>query len=195
MGQPLSCTSAPSCGRLCRGLGDSPAFSYMEGSCYCYSNAWAEGHVNTNAKGAQYYYKENARLIECADKEYTYLSAVDVCLKIFDDQKTWVFASNRCKADGGHLVMIDTGEKLQALNALIPINEVYAIGLEDPDLDEVWTWSRDRSVVYNTTFWYPGEPNGFLKQEHCAGYAIFSTGERGVVDFVCSRLQGFICEL
>lgn len=59
---------------------------------------------------------------ECADKEYTYLSAVDVCLKIFDDQKTWAFASNRCKADGGHLVMIDTGEKLQTLNALIPIN-------------------------------------------------------------------------
>ena len=59
---------------------------------------------------------------ECADKEYTYLSAVDVCLKIFDDQKTWAFASNRCKADGGHLVMIDTGEKLQALNALIPFN-------------------------------------------------------------------------
>ena len=63
MGQPLPCTSAPSCGRLCRGLGGSPAFSYMEGSCYCYNNAWAEGHVNTSAKGAQYYYKENARLI------------------------------------------------------------------------------------------------------------------------------------
>ena len=78
---------------------------------------------------------------ECADKEYTFLSAVDVCLKIFDDQKTWAFASNRCKADGGHLVMIDTGEKLHALNALIPFNVnnlTYGIFL---------AWNEERKLL------------------------------------------------
>ena len=79
---------------------------------------------------------------ECADKEYTYLSAVDVCLKIFDDQKTWSYASDRCKADGGHLVMVDTGEKLQALNALIPINGSNLI-----KLSVVYFWHGIRKEI------------------------------------------------
>ncbi|XP_065937357.1 C-type lectin domain family 10 member A [Magallana gigas] len=190
--EPLHAISATSCGRLCTNLGISPAFSYRKKNCYCYASTPNSNSSYTNMRGAMYYTKEPiTKSIACAEKKYTYLSNTDICYKIYDNIFELLNPADRCQSDGAHLIVLDTTEKLQDFQFL-PKGNYYVIGLEK--ISGRWEWKSDRSVVFNTSLWNPGEPNGLLVPELCGGVGHFLTDGFGIVDIRCTYPM-YICEI
>lgn len=192
--EPLHAMSAISCGRLCSNLPKSSAFSYQNNGCYCYDSKPTNNHPVTILKGAEFYSKEPiAKSIECAHKIYTYLSDVNLCLKDYTDLRNFTDAADKCQSDGADLITIDTAEKLQVFPGLLSINRYYWIGLE---MKDGWKWTRNSSLVFNESLWFPGEPNS--RKQLCGSFLYRYVDEvltTGIFDNLCSSESMYICEL
>jgi len=69
----------------------------------------------------------------------------------------WIDAEAQAIAWGGHLVTIESWEEELLLKNAFGVNELFWIGLNDIDEENVWVWSSGNPVIY--TNWAIGEPN------------------------------------
>ncbi|XP_052678325.1 uncharacterized protein LOC128159309 [Crassostrea angulata] len=192
--EPLQAQSVTSCGRLCSNLRRSPAFSYMETFCYMYNSKPTDSDIFTTLGGAVYYSEEpNAKSIKGADKMYTYLDGVDLCVQVYSDWRNSTDAAEKCQSDGGHLITLDTTEKLHALSTFVLQKTLYQIGLEKTEGN--WRWTRDNTLVFDPSLWYTNEPNGQNSSppELCGGFCKCG-GKPGIFDVPCNTPYPFICE-
>merc|ERR1719192_842304 len=117
-----------------------------------------------------------------------------VCRSMYDMHYTkanWKSANIRCRATGGHLVLIPDlltqntlrerfGSKSKSMQAWI--------GASARIDDDFWIWVNGQPVSF--TNWYPGEPRG--RFEHCMMFNGKRVGAWTSED--CSKLKPFICE-
>ncbi|XP_061186935.1 C-type lectin domain family 4 member A-like [Saccostrea echinata] len=187
-----------SCGRLCKKNGGSTAFSHIENKCYCYRNR-TDGQSFTVLEGAQYYFLSDDYFFlsderNCKDHNYQYLSEIRVCYKDYNDSKIWQDANKKCGSDGGHLIMLDTVEKLSVFQNIIPENVYYWVGLEDMDEDGTWIWTNNKSKEFDRNLWFPKDPNG--NDEFCGMVQYYPSDSRvGIFDVRCDKSNRFICEM
>eukprot|EP00105_Crassostrea_gigas_P009897 XP_011425005.1 PREDICTED: C-type lectin domain family 4 member E [Crassostrea gigas] len=134
---------------------------------------------------------------KCADKMYTYLGDVDLCVKVYSDGRNSTDAADKCRSDGGHLITLDTAEKLHAFSEFATKYTAYHIGLEK--IEGRWEWTRDSTLVFDPSLWNANEPNGQSASppELCGAFFRGSdiNGMPGVADVPCCIPFHFVCEL
>ncbi|XP_066265875.1 C-type lectin lectoxin-Lio3-like [Branchiostoma lanceolatum] len=114
-----------------------------------------------------------------------------VCLKAFNEEKTWSEAAAVCEQDGGLLAMPKDEEMHQACVALknnINSGVNFWIGLTDAQTEGQWRYV-DGSGITSFNKWNPGEPNN-LSTENCAHYYPQNTWN----DLSCGTRMRFICQ-
>ncbi|CAH1226493.1 COLEC11 [Branchiostoma lanceolatum] len=114
-----------------------------------------------------------------------------VCLKAFNDERTWSEAAAVCEQNGGLLAMPKDEEMHQACVALknnINSGVNFWIGLTDAQTEGQWRYV-DGSGITSFNKWNPGEPNN-LSTENCAHYYPQNTWN----DLSCGTRMRFICQ-
>ena len=103
------------------------------------------------------------------------------CYKAVKASVNWHEAEKACVAWGGHLTSIHSNDEQKHILGLVKqscgASAVSLIGLNDIDLEGIWTWSD--GSAYSFTNWNAGEPNdgkGFGIKTQDAG-ALLPTGK------------------
>ncbi|KAL4711973.1 hypothetical protein ACJJTC_011280 [Scirpophaga incertulas] len=130
---------------------------------------------------------------------------VGSCYKIPKRAGTWNQAYAQCRADGGHLVV---------LNSQAEHDAVFALMNTEPKVENSQAWwyfyagfraenseegsPRVFKTIFNETLdeagygiWAENEPNNFMKHEDC-GTLFKNDGKLN--DALCNHLYGYICE-
>ncbi|KAL4721252.1 hypothetical protein ACJJTC_005478 [Scirpophaga incertulas] len=130
---------------------------------------------------------------------------VGSCYKIPKRAGTWNQAYAQCRADGGHLVVLNSQAEHDAVFALMNI---------EPKVENSQAWwyfyagfraenseegsPRVFKTIFNETLdeagygtWAENEPNNFMKHEDC-GTLFKNDGKLN--DALCNHLYGYICE-
>ncbi|XP_062578295.1 C-type lectin domain family 4 member A-like [Saccostrea cucullata] len=185
---------ASSCGRFCKTIGKSLAFTHIESECYCHKRKQTEGKAFTIMNGAQYYSKLSlSDESNCNDHRYKYFTEINVCFKLYENALNWKDANEKCMLEGSQLITLDSAEKLQNFQNILHYNTFYWIGLEDLNKDGVWQWTNKKSVDINSTLWYPREPN--FTHELCGCFQHKSTHQYGLYNCNCISEFAYICEM
>ncbi|KAH9496402.1 hypothetical protein Btru_012534 [Bulinus truncatus] len=92
------------------------------------------------------------------------------CLWWSDTKKNFADASQDCKTKGSILATFKTWEKFQILQQKASVTTATYIGLDDIDVEGVFRWHGDRSVLdssYELQIFRSGEPNNADNNEDC----------------------------
>ncbi|XP_046580434.1 brevican core protein-like [Haliotis rubra] len=93
------------------------------------------------------------------DTGYTLSRQTDLCYRLYTEQKSWDTANQKCKADGGSLIKLNTPRKINHIKDVITSSSVYnsiggfAIG---GILSGQWAWSDGSEITHDD--WDDGQP-------------------------------------
>ncbi|XP_033947520.1 asialoglycoprotein receptor-like 1 isoform X1 [Pseudochaenichthys georgianus] len=63
-----------------------------------------------------------------------------ICYKISTNSLTWSKAEDQCRAQEGHLVVLNTAEELDYISKVVEIRYNYWIGLVERENEGHWSW-------------------------------------------------------
>ncbi|XP_034003324.1 CD209 antigen-like protein A [Trematomus bernacchii] len=112
------------------------------------------------------------------------------CYLFSTEKASWEQSRQDCRAEGAHLVIVDSEEEQEFITRMIKENTW--IGLSDREEEGTWKWVDGSPLNLNLTFWSPGQPDNF-DEEDCA--EIWSIDHsQSWNDKACKNDQHWICE-
>jgi hypothetical protein len=111
---------------------------------------------------------------------------------------TWQQAQDACKALGGTLASATSAQLAEQITDKVSseLPTIYHYWLGGLIKDSSWSWVDGSQWSY--TRWLPGEPNGFLQNEHCVSAVARPASDpynSGWNDNSCDSKLGFVCRL
>ncbi|XP_060588796.1 uncharacterized protein LOC132744185, partial [Ruditapes philippinarum] len=92
----------------------SLAFSPATGSCQLYKYDVANFTVDVITQKQTIFFK-----VVCERHDYTYIRPLNVCMKMYHDERTSDESRDTCKEDGADLLRIDTSAKMAYLKPVL----------------------------------------------------------------------------
>uniref|UniRef100_A0A3P8RNM4 C-type lectin domain-containing protein n=1 Tax=Amphiprion percula TaxID=161767 RepID=A0A3P8RNM4_AMPPE len=113
------------------------------------------------------------------------------CYFVSTVKKNWTESRQACIAEGADLVVIDSRKEQAFVNGILDARQNAWIGLTDSVQEGVWKWVDGTSVT--TTYWQPGQPNSYNRNQDCGEFVQESSlGQWN--DDGCFADQVWICE-
>ncbi|XP_071381660.1 macrophage mannose receptor 1 [Centroberyx affinis] len=146
---------------------------------------WAEGVLTTTVPPTT--------VAPSCPSGWTSAAARNVCYKLYkkksDHKKTWAEARDFCKAIGGDLMSVHSGQDLN--NAPFHASDAAWIGLSSLGTNTGFVWTDDSAFGYEN--WGFGEPNNYNDNEHCAEVQFYYG--RHWNDRHCEAYNDWICQI
>ncbi|XP_078050754.1 hemolymph lipopolysaccharide-binding protein-like [Augochlora pura] len=117
-------------------------------------------------------------------------------LKLYKRLRTWNDARITCRNDGGHLVAIDSAQKLAIVRSWLDTETLDAIWVGFHDLFQQGSWTTVTGKSVNKLDYYPwadGQPDHNSTTQHCAVIWRDLIPD-GVASNNCYFKFGFVCE-
>ncbi|XP_036372536.1 C-type lectin domain family 4 member E-like [Megalops cyprinoides] len=111
------------------------------------------------------------------------------CYYISREQKNWTESQQYCRDRGADLVIIETKEEQEFLEAF---KRKFWIGLTDAETERTWKWVDGATL--SAGFWKSGEPNNANSGEDCACLESKDNQMNAWNDLPCNNMQNWICE-
>ncbi|KAH9492289.1 hypothetical protein Btru_024591 [Bulinus truncatus] len=121
------------------------------------------------------------------------MGSVTTCAWTNESNETvnYTVATAACKARGAHLYTMKSVEKL---SYPLTYGFTYWVGLDDIEVENVFRWADDRSILTNelrVQIFQPGQPNDYAEQDCCM---LHGAGHQ-INDYHCNALTRYICEI
>ncbi|XP_033973904.1 C-type lectin domain family 4 member E-like isoform X2 [Trematomus bernacchii] len=120
------------------------------------------------------------------------------CYKISTNSLTWSKAEDQCRAQEGHLVVLNTAEELDYISKVVEIRYNYWIGLVERESEGHWSWVDGTDINSTPTFWDKGQPDDWDFRENgvdCGQiHASVRRKRKMWNDADCSLTYQYICE-
>ncbi|XP_068236344.1 hepatic lectin-like [Palaemon carinicauda] len=93
-----------------------------------------------------------------------------------DAKRDWHAAKDYCKANSGSsLAMLDAGNlHYEIIDYILGnpawMDEGFHIGCTDEIHEGTWLWTDGTPVSTGLPHWYPGQPDGYTKENYCCLY-------------------------
>ncbi|XP_048244106.1 uncharacterized protein LOC125376198 [Haliotis rufescens] len=125
---------------------------------------------------------------------FVYLNNSGLCIKVFTTLKSWTDARTFCRENRLHLVLLDTQDKINSINAHLEdqLNTTsFSIGLHlEPENNGIsYNWI-DGGTLGNTN-WLPSQPDGYGLCVQLAKDKEMGIGWQNVN---CGVKSGYVCE-
>ncbi|XP_033730429.1 deleted in malignant brain tumors 1 protein-like, partial [Pecten maximus] len=115
------------------------------------------------------------------------------CYKLFMNSVTWPEAQKQCRDHGSDLVTVENQEENNWLKNNQFVQEDPWIGAHTADIQVVWRWVSDNSLVMYSD-WGPSEPNNIDGIEDCVQYKYSRWNDAPCIDshvFICKQKAGY----
>ncbi|KAK5871289.1 hypothetical protein PBY51_004178 [Eleginops maclovinus] len=120
------------------------------------------------------------------------------CYKLSINSLTWSKAEDQCRAQGGHLVVLNNAEELDYISRIVEIKYNYWIGLVERGNEGHWSWVDGTDINSTPSFWDNGQPDDWDFRENgedCGQiHASVSRKRKMWNDADCSLTYKYICE-
>ncbi|KAM8885530.1 C-type lectin domain family 4 member E-like [Spinachia spinachia] len=117
------------------------------------------------------------------------------CYWLSTTAATWSKAEDRCREQGGHLVVLNNVEELDYISEVVDIKYSYWIGLVERDHEGHWSWVDGTDFSSTPTFWDNGQPDNWENGEDCGQIHASERRKRKMWnDADCHRTFKYVCE-
>ncbi|KAL3867977.1 hypothetical protein ACJMK2_040818 [Sinanodonta woodiana] len=126
---------------------------------------------------------------------YEYYQPDKFCYRVHKVCKSWYDARDVCRQDGGDLISLKSSNfeffnEVARSSTGFCFNSYVWVGATDIGSAGTWFWLNGEKIL--STFWYPGEPNNPVDNEHCAFFNYFPSK---LDDYLCSTESNFLCQI
>ncbi|CAN9513522.1 unnamed protein product [Ophioblennius macclurei] len=120
------------------------------------------------------------------------------CYLLSTTAVTWSRAEELCKAQGGHLLVLNNVDELDYISKIVEIRSNYWIGLVERHNEGHWSWVDGTDFSSTPTFWDEGQPDDWDYRENgedCGQLHGSEIRKRKLWnDADCSLRYKYICE-